>query len=100
MLDEDFLKQCWREIRKDAAAGGDHGSAQAYAQHLDAHIHGLVERLQQKRYRAKLISRRDIPKGDGTQRPLGILAVEAQLLPLTVARLLAAIYAQDCLRCR
>jgi hypothetical protein len=29
MLDEEFLKQCWCDIRKDAAAGGDQVSAQA-----------------------------------------------------------------------
>ena len=99
MLDEDFLTQCWRDIRKDAAAGVDQVSAQAYEQRLDAHIHDLVERLKQKRYRAKLVRRQYIPKGDGTQRPLGIPAVEDKLLPLAVARLLEAIYAQDFLRC-
>jgi RNA-directed DNA polymerase len=99
MLDEDFLKQCWRDIRKDAAAGVDHVSAQAYEQHLDENIHHLVERLKQKRYRAKLVRRHYIPKGDGTQRPLGIPAVEDKLLQLAVARLLEAIYEQDFLRC-
>jgi len=59
-----------------------------------------VERLQQKRYRAKRVRRQYIPKGDGTQRPLGSPAVEDTLLQLGVARLLAAIYAQDLLRCR
>jgi RNA-directed DNA polymerase len=99
MFDEDFLKQCWRDIRKDAAAGVDQVSAQAYEQHLDENIHCLVERLQQKRYRAKLVRRHDIPKGDGTQRPLGIPAVEDKLLQLAVARRLEAIYEQDFLRC-
>ena len=98
-LDEDFLKQCWRDIRKEAAAGVDHVSAQAYEQHLDANIHGLVERLKQKRYRAKLVRRHYISKGDGTQRPLGIPAVEDKLLQRAVARLLEAIYEQDFLRC-
>jgi retron-type reverse transcriptase len=98
MLDEDFLKQCWRDIRKEAA-GVDHVSAQAYEQHLDANIHGLVERLKQKRYRAKLVRRHYIPKGDGPQRPLGIPAVEDKLLQLAVARLLEAIYEQDFLCC-
>ena len=65
MLDEDFLKQCWRDIRKDAAAGVDQVSAQVYAQHLDENIRSLVERLKQKRYRAKLVRRHYIPKGDG-----------------------------------
>jgi RNA-directed DNA polymerase len=40
-----------------------------------------------------------MPTGDGTQRPLGIPAVEDKLLQRAVARLLEAIYAQDFLRC-
>jgi RNA-directed DNA polymerase len=99
MLDEDVLKQCWRDIRKEAAAGVDQGSAQAYEQPLDEHLHRLVERLKQKRYRAKLVRRHDSPKRDGPQRPLGIPAVEDKLLQLAVARLLEAIYEQDFLRC-
>jgi RNA-directed DNA polymerase len=98
-LNEDFLKQCWRDIRKEAASGVDQVSARAYEQHLDENIHRLVERLKQKRYRAKLVRRHYMPKGDGTQRPLGIPAVEDKLLQLAVARLLEAIYEQDFLRC-
>jgi hypothetical protein len=52
MLTEDFLKQCWRGIRQDGAAGGEQGRAQAYEQHLDENLHHLVARLKQKRYRA------------------------------------------------
>jgi RNA-directed DNA polymerase len=100
MRDEDWLKQCWRDIRQDAAAGVDHVSAQAYEQHLDANIHHLVERLKQKRYRAKLVRRHDIPKGDGTQRPLGIPTGEDKLLQLAVARRREASYEPDFRRCR
>jgi RNA-directed DNA polymerase len=99
MLDEDFLKQCWRDIRKDAASGVDQVSAQAYEPHLDENIHRLVERLKQKRDRATLVRRHSMPTGDGTQRPLGIPAVEDKLLQLAVARLLEAIDEQDFLRC-
>src|SRR5262249_14824730 len=88
------------DIRQDAAAGVDQVSAQAYEQHLDANIHQRVERLKQKRYRATLVRRHDIPQGDGTPRPLGIPAVEAKLLQRAVARLLEASYAQDFRRCR
>ena len=99
MLDEDFLKQCWRDLRKDAASGVDQVNAQEYEQHLDENIHRLVECRKKKRYRAKLVRRHDIPKGDGTLRPLGIPAGEDKLLQLAVARLLAAIDEQDVLRC-
>ena len=68
-LNEPFLKACWRDIRQEAASGVDRIRAQDYERNLDANIHNLVERLQRKRYRAKLVRRRCIPKGDGKRRP-------------------------------
>ena len=100
LLNETLLKECWRDIRRDAAYGVDRVSAQDYEQHLDENSEDLVERLKQKRYRAKLVRRHDIPKGDGRVRPLGIPAVEDKLLQLAVARVLGAIYEQDFLPCR
>ena len=72
LLNEAYLKECWRDIRKDAASGVDRVSAQEYEQHLEENIHDLVERLKRKQYRAKLVRRQYIPKGDGRFRPLGI----------------------------
>jgi hypothetical protein len=100
MLNEDFLKPCWRDIRQDAAAGVDQVSAQAYEQHLDDNIHHLVERLKQKRDRAKLVRRQSMPPGDGPPRPLGMPAGEDKRLQRAGARLLEAIYEQDFLRYR
>jgi len=99
LLNEAFLKECWRDIRKGAAYGVDRVSAQDYEQNLDENIRGLVERLKRKQYRAKLVRRQYIPKGDGKLRPLGIPAVEDKLLQLAVTRILQAIYEQDFLRC-
>lgn len=99
LLNEEYLKECWRDIRKDAAYGVDKVSAAEYERNLDENIHDLVERLKQKRYRAKLVRRQYIPKGDGQMRPLGIPAVEDKLLQLAVTRILQAIYEQDFLRC-
>ena len=98
MLHADVLTQGWPDIRKAAAAGVEHGRAQASAQPLAANLHALVERLTQKRSRTPLVRRPARPTGDGPQRPLGIPAVEDQLLPLAVARLLEAIDAQAFLR--
>jgi len=96
---EASLRACWRDIRKDAASGVDHVSAEASEQQLEENLHDLVERLKGKRYRATLVKRHDIPKGHGQRRPLGIPAVEDKMLPRAVARILEAIYAQDFLRC-
>jgi group II intron reverse transcriptase/maturase len=99
MLNEEMLKDSWKHIRKEAAYGVDRVSAKDYEQNLDENIHQMVEGLKQKRYRAKLVRRRYIPKGNGKFRPLGIPATQDKLLQLAVKRILEAIYEQDFLRC-
>jgi RNA-directed DNA polymerase len=99
LLNEAYLRECWQDIRKEAAYGVDHVSADAYEPQLEENIRDLVERLKGKRYRAKLVKRHDIPQGNGQRRPLGIPAVEDKLLQRAVARILEAIYEQDFLRC-
>jgi group II intron reverse transcriptase/maturase len=98
-LDEEMLRDSWRLIRKDAALGVDRVSAAEYEANLEENIHQLVERLKRKSYRARLVRRQYIPKGDGKQRPLGISVTEDKLLQLAGKRLLEAIYEQDFLPC-
>jgi RNA-directed DNA polymerase len=98
-LNEELLLDSWRLLRKDAALGVDRVSAAEYEVNLEENIHQLVERLKRKSYRAKLVRRHYIPKGDGGKRPLGIPAIEDKLLQLAVKRLLEAIYEQDFLTC-
>ena len=99
MLNEELLQDSWRFIRKDAASGIDRVSADDYEQNLDENINQLVEELKQKRYRAKLVLRRYIPKGNGKFRPLGLVATQDKLLQMAVKRILQAIYEQDFLDC-
>src|SRR3989454_1551427 len=98
-LNEEMLRDGWRLLRKDAALGVDQISAAEYEANLEENIHQLVEQLKRKRYRAKLVRRHYIPKGEGKLRPLGIPALEDKLLQLAVKRLLEAIYEQDFLLC-
>jgi len=98
-LNEEMLLDSWQYIRKDAASGVDGVSAEEYEQNRAEHVHELVENLKGKRYRAKMVRRRHIPKGGGKTRPLGIPAIEDKLLQLAVKRVLAAIYEQDFYRC-
>lgn len=99
MLDEEMLLSNWRFIHKDAAYGVDRVSAREYEQDLEGNVRQLVERLKRGSYRAKLVKRRYIPKGDGRKRPLGIPATEDKLLQLSVKRILEAIYEADFLKC-
>ena len=94
-LNEELLLDSWRLLRKDAALGVDRVSAAEYEANLEENIRQLVERLKRKSYRARLVRRHYIPKGEGRMRPLGIPATEDKLLQLAVKRLLEAIYEQD-----
>jgi RNA-directed DNA polymerase len=94
------LLECWGDLNKVAASGVDGGTWHAEAAHLQANVEALVERRQQKRDRAKLIRRRDIPQGNGQARPLGLPVIEDKLLQAACARLLNAISAQEVLACR
>ncbi len=88
---------CWKGLNKDAASGVDEVTAEAYEEDLEANINALVERLKNKRYRAKLVRRCYIPKENGKERPLGIPALEDRLVQLACARLLTAIFEADLL---
>src|SRR6266576_6953084 len=98
-LNEELLKDSWRLLRKDAALGVDRVSAAEYEANLEENIRQLVVRLKRKSYRARLVRRHYIPKGEGKMRPLGIPATEDKLLQLAMKRLLEAIYEQDFLPC-
>jgi RNA-directed DNA polymerase len=93
----ELLLACWQELNQAAARGGDHVTADAYAAHLQSNSEALGPRLKTQRYRTKLVRRCDMPKANGTERPLGIPALEDKVVQLAGAKLLTAIYAQDVL---
>lgn len=99
LLNEANLRDCFYELRKGAAPGVDGVTFEEYERNLDANLADLVRRLVAKRYRAKLVRRKYIPKDRGKLRPLGIPALEDKLLQMAVARVLEAIYEQDFLDC-
>jgi group II intron reverse transcriptase/maturase len=90
---------CWSFINKNAAAGVDRVSAKEYGDNLRTNVEGLVERVKGKRYRAKLVRRKYIPKANGSRRPLGIPAIDDKLLQTGAKVILEAIYEQDFLSC-
>ena len=98
-LNEDVLRLCFRLLRKDAASGVDGVSYQEYERNLEANLTDLGGRLKRKSYRARLVKRKYIPKGNGKLRPLGIPALEDKLLQVAVTQILLAIYEQDFLSC-
>lgn len=95
LLNEIHLRECYYSLRRDAAAGVDRVTFEEYGRDLDNNLFALVERLKHKRYRARLIRRKHIPKGGGKTRPLGIPVLEDKLLQMAVAKILTSIYEED-----
>jgi group II intron reverse transcriptase/maturase len=95
LLTEDFLKDSYRELNHQAAAGVDQVSYVSYGKNLEQNIADLVKRLKGNRYRACDTRRVWIPKPDGKQRPLGIPVLEDKIVQRGVAKILSAIYEQD-----
>jgi RNA-directed DNA polymerase len=92
LMDEDFLTEAFRQLRKDAAAGIDKMTVTEYEVGLGARIADLHRRLVVREYRAQPARRVWIPKSDGSQRPLAILVLEDKIVQRAVAMLLEAIY--------
>jgi RNA-directed DNA polymerase len=95
LIDVELLREAYRRTRKDAAAGIDGVTAKEYAEHLEANLQSLYLRYKAGRYTAPAIRRVWIEKEDGSQRPIGIPALEDKILQRAVAMLLGAIYEID-----
>src|ERR1035441_2031233 len=78
-------------LRKDAASGVDGMTFQQYEKNLEANLDDLVGRLKRKAYRARLGRAKNILKGPGKFRPLGIPVLEDKLLQVAATQILLAI---------
>jgi group II intron reverse transcriptase/maturase len=99
LIDEDCLREAYRQTQKASAPGIDGVTAQAYADHLDEHLHDLYERLRSGRYQAAPVERVWIEKEDGGQRPIGKPTFEDKIVQRAVAMLWEAIDEQDFYDC-
>lgn len=93
------LRTCFYELKKDAAPGVDKVDWQTYETNLEENLQNLSASLRTGSYHARPIRRKYIPKGNGKQRPLGILCLEDKIVQRAVANILNAIYEQDFLDC-
>lgn len=96
LMNEELLLGCFEKLRSNAASGIDNVTKQDYAQHLDANLSHLVNRLHQMAYRPQAVLRVYIPKpGSDKRRPLGVPALEDKLVQAGLVKILQAIYEKD-----
>ena len=96
LMNVEMLRECFRQLRKDAAAGIDKVTKKEYGLSLEKNLTTLVEKLHRMSYIPLPVRRVYIPKpGSNKERPLGIPALEDKLVQAGLARILSAIYEQD-----
>jgi len=98
-VDVAALERAYRRLRRQAAPGVDGVTVESYGQDLEGNLRDLADRVHGGRYRPLPVRRTYIPKADGGQRPLGILALEDKIVQRAVAEVLSAIYEADFLDC-
>jgi group II intron reverse transcriptase/maturase len=94
-LDTSMLRTAFFALKKDAAPGVDGLTWEAYEADLDPRIDDLHSRLHRGAYRAQPARRRFIPKPDGSQRPLAVVALEDKIVQRATAAVLGVIYEEE-----
>jgi RNA-directed DNA polymerase len=92
LLTEEYLKESFGKLNRQASKGGDGVTMSTYRSELDARVRDLHERLRTGRYKASPVRRVYIPKPNGKQRPLGIPTVEDRIVQRATADIIATIY--------
>jgi len=88
----DRLREAYRAIRPNAAAGVDGVTWRDYGLDLEGNLRDLHARVHRGAYRARPSRRVFIPKPDGWLRPLGVAALEDKVLQRAVVEVLNAVY--------
>jgi group II intron reverse transcriptase/maturase len=91
----DLLREAYRELKHDSAAGVDEVTWREYGDGLEGRVTGLHDRVQSGGYRAKPSKRIYIPKPDGRMRPIGIAALEDKIVQKAAVMVLNRIYEED-----
>ena len=95
VYDIDRLRAAYYALQRHAAPGVDGETWQPYGEELEKNLQELSERLRRGAYRAKPVRRVYIAKTDGSQRPLGVPALEDKIVQRAVVEVLNAIYETD-----
>lgn len=98
-IDEAALERAYNRLRSDAAVGVDGVTVEQYGEKLVENLQALRARMKAGQYRHQPIRRVNIPKDNGTTRPIGISTVEDKIVQGALRDVLGAVYEQDFLAC-
>jgi group II intron reverse transcriptase/maturase len=88
----EWLCELYRELDGSKATGIDGITKEMYGKNLDDNLKELICRIRRGTYRPKPSRLVEIPKEDGSTRPLAISCVEDKLVQMAASKVLSAIY--------
>ena len=93
LLNEEYLQECYRELKKGKAPGIDNRTLESYSnEEIEQVIKETAHKMKIKRYRPKPVKRTLIEKLNGKLRPLGIPTVIDKIVQQGIKKILEAIY--------
>jgi len=92
-LNEEYLTECYKELKKRKAAGIDKRRLESYSEEeIKKEIKETIAKMKAKKYKPKPVKRIFIEKANGRQRPLGIPTVIDKIVRQGIKKIIETIY--------
>ena len=92
IISADMLKEQFQQLDGNKAVGIDKVTKASYSENLERNITTLIQKIRRGTYKPKPARITEIPKEDGSTRPLAISCLEDKLVQLAVSTILGKIY--------
>lgn len=98
-ITEGLLLESFSDLSSRKAVGIDKVTKEMYEHKLSSNISNLLKEIRKGTYRPKPVRIVEIPKEDGSTRPLAISCLEDKIVQVAVAKILTLIYEPTFLPC-
>jgi RNA-directed DNA polymerase len=99
VVDLDLLRESYQLLDRKKAVGIDGVTKAAYGVKLEDNLQDLLARIRRYAYKPQASKLVEIPKEDGSTRPLAIACFEDKIVQLAVSKILTAIFEPQFLPC-
>lgn len=99
VVDLDLLRECYQELDGKKAIGIDGVTKEAYGRKLEDNLQDLLARIRKHAYKPQASRVVEIPKEDGSTRPLAISCFEDKIIQLAASKVLTAVFEPQFLPC-
>jgi RNA-directed DNA polymerase len=99
IIDKDTLRRCFHGLDGSKAVGIDGVTKDEYEKRLEANLDDLLLRIRRGSYHPRPSRIREIPKADGSMRPLAIACFEDKIVQEAVRQIVEKIYEPIFLNC-